>query len=154
MSPVDRWRCCREEGTRHKKVISWVRRTEAITASRIVLDDGQVITECDECRTMWKERNERGTEGDPPCEDCDYNAENVPVLTGTAYCASRIYQKVRNQVLLYFNGESNREYDINHLAVWGCIDHYPKKIDDPFGVFELVINCYHHFLQLRLDSNS
>jgi len=89
-------------------------------ASRITLDTGRIITKCDSCREMWAERNARGVEGKPPCEEC------IVELLPENSIAAQIYQKVRGQVRLYFNGEVTRELDLDHNAVWAMIDHYPQ----------------------------
>jgi len=126
-----------------------VRYEDSQSASRLVLEDGTVITQCDECRTMWKERNDRGIKGEPECEGCQYDRSTaIHLLDGNLHVA-RVYQKVRNQVILYFNGECNKELDINHMAVWATIDHYPHKIENPYEVFELILSTYHYFLNER-----
>lgn len=103
---------------------------------------------------MWKERNERGVIGNPPCDGCEHDPEQGSrLLMGENICAARIYQHVRNQTLLYFNGEANRELDINHVAVWSAIDHFPGNIKDPFAVFEMIVGVYHHFLRERNAAN-
>jgi hypothetical protein len=85
---------------------------------------------------MWAERNARGVEGKPPCEDC--KVELLPVNS----IAAEIYQKVRGQVRLYFNGEVTKEFDLDHNAVWAMIDHYPREISDPWEVFEKIMSTY------------
>lgn len=130
-----------------------MRSADKKAASDMVLDNGTVITECDRCREMWKERNDRGVEGDPPCKGCDFDPEIQSQLMDENLCAAKIFLSVRDQVLMYFNGEYQREYDINHTAVWGMIDHFPRHIEKPFEVFELVVSVYRHFLKERNDSS-
>lgn len=132
-----------KKGSSQGKLISWVEFANLEASSRITLDDGTILTRCDQCRAMWKERNERGIEGEPPCDGCqvDLLEENVD--------AAKVFLSVRNQVIFYFNGEHNREYDINHTAIWAYIDHYPKKLEKPFELFERVLDTYHHFLRER-----
>lgn len=105
-------------------------------ASRIVLDTGRVITKCDTCREMWAERNQRGVEGSPNCDEC-----KVELLPENSIAAD-IYRRVRGQVRLYFNGEYTKEIDLDHNAVWAMIDHYPQRIDDPWDVFIKVMSTY------------
>lgn len=115
----------------------------------MVFEDGTVSTECDRCREMWRERNERGVVGDPPCEDCEFDPSQDFKLMDENVFAAKIYQQVKDQVILYFNGEASIEYDIDHLAIWAMIDHFPRKISKPFEVFDLVLRTYHHFLSER-----
>ena len=115
-------------------------------ASRVILDNGTVITKCDQCKEMWRERNERGIEGEPDCVNC-----RVDLLPINNY-AAEIYQKVRSQVKLYFNGQSMRELDIEHSAIWSAIDHFPHRIKNSWEVFERILHTYHYFKQER-DSN-
>lgn len=98
---------------------------------------------------MWKERNGRGVIGSPPCDECrvELSAENT--------IPARIYQLCRGQVRLYFNGEVNKELDIDHNAVWAMIDHYPcgglrgYSMLEKWDIFEKVIHTYQHFLKNR-----
>lgn len=89
---------------------------------------------------MWRERNEREIEGDPPCESCrvELQEENVE--------AAFIYQLVRGQVLTQFNGEYDVVTDINHLALWAAIDRYPGGVTDRWEVFNKVRRVFFHFL--------
>jgi len=146
MLAVDIRRSIRRKGSSQGKLISWVEFANLEASSRIELSDGTVLTRCDQCRIMWAERNERGIEGEPQCDGCkvDLREENID--------AAKVFLSVRNQVIFYFNGEHNREYDINHTAIWAYIDHYPKAIEKPFELFELVLDTYHHFLKERNDA--
>lgn len=71
--------------------------TDDQASSRIILDEGteneRVLTKCDQCQQMWKERNERGIEGDPPCISCrvDLLPEN--------HDAAQVYMATRGQVI-------------------------------------------------------
>jgi len=87
---------------------------------------------------MWRERNERGIEGDPPCETCRV------ILMEENQDAAMIYQLCRGQVLTVFNGERTIVTDLNHVAVWMNIDRY--KVKEPVRCFEAVNKVFHHFL--------
>lgn len=90
---------------------------------------------------MWRERNERGVSGEPPCDTCrvDLFKENIIPF--------EIYRRIIGQVRLYFDGERNREIDIDHNALWSMINNFPKKITNPWEIFEKVTTAYHHFLK-------
>lgn len=103
---------------------------------------------------MWKERNQRGVVGDPPCDGCEDNVELGDRLLDENFCAAKVYYRVRNQILVYHNGEHDKEFDLNHVAVWAAIDHFPQKVLNPFEVFELVTDVYHHFLRERNNQSS
>ncbi len=111
------------------------------TASKIVLDDGRVLTKCDQCRQMYAERTPPGT---PPCESCrvELREENDD--------AARIFNTVQGQVLTRFNGKYDVVTDINQLAVWAAIDAYGVK--DRTGTFEKVMNLFHHLLKEKRES--
>ena len=89
-------------------------------------------------------------EGEPPCDDCpafpvDLRQDNED--------AAKIYNTCRRQVITFFNGEVDKEFDLNQLAVWALIDHYPKRLKDPWAVFEKIIRTYHHFLKERNEAD-
>lgn len=107
-----------------------------MAASRIELEDGTVLTKCDQCRGMHSVRN---PPTDPPCETCwvDLKPENEEV--------ARIFQRVRGQVICRFNGETDQVMDINHLAVWAMIDGYGVK--DRRDVFERVCKAFYATLK-------
>lgn len=102
-----------------------------------------MLTRCDQCRAMWKERNDRGVAGDPPCDTCrvELLKENIIPF--------EIYRRITGQVRLYFDGERTREVDLDHNALWTMIDHYPGKIVSHWRVFEEVTRAYYHFLKER-----
>lgn len=90
--------------------------TDDQTSSRIILDEGTehetVLTKCDQCKQMWKERNERGIEGGPPCISCrvDLLPEN--------HDAAQIYMATRGQVITRNKGmEVDMVTDISIPAV-------------------------------------
>jgi hypothetical protein len=94
------------------------------TSSIVILDDGSILTRCDQCRQMYAERKPPAT---PPCESCrvELQVENED--------AARIFMMVRGQKLS--NG------DLNHLAVWAAIDGYGIK--DRVGTFERVMATHY-----------
>ena len=101
-------------------------------ASRITLDDGMVLTKCDQCRQMYSERK---PPGEPPCETCrvELRSENDE--------AAKIFGIVRGQVLTRFNGEVDVVIGLSHPAIWAAIDGY--GIRDRVGTFEKVIRLFH-----------
>lgn len=121
------------------------------SASSITLANGTVISKCDECRTTWKERNERGVAGGPICEAGEFCAAYPVELLQQNHITAQIYQRIKGQVIFYFNGEVSKEYDLNHIALWNMIDHWPEHISNKFEIFDLVLHCYHTFLRERQD---
>jgi len=112
----------------------------------VILEEGtpneRVLTRCDQCRQMHSERKPPGT---PKCE----LGESCRVeLRGDNEDAARIFQMIRRQTLFFFNGEVDKEIDLNHVALWSLIDHWPKKIN-AYETFQKVLSCYHHFLNER-----
>jgi len=105
---------------------------ELEASSRIVLDDGTILTRCDQCRQMYSERK---PPGEPPCDTCrvELRQENAD--------AARIFGIVRGQILTRFNGEVDVIIGLNHLAIWAAIDEY--RIKDRIGTFEKVIWLFH-----------
>jgi len=76
---------------------------------------------------MWRERNERGVDGEPPCSECW-----VDLLPANAD-AQKIFYLIRYQLIM---GPANA-IDIMHTAVRDAIRDY--RIADPVGCFEKVI---------------
>jgi hypothetical protein len=109
-------------------------------ASRIVLENGTVISKCDQCRQMYSERK---PPGEPPCHTCwiDLKEENEDV--------ARIFQIVRGQVITRFNGQVDMIMDLNHLAVWAAIDRYGIK--NPRECFEKVMKMFYALLKEQRD---
>jgi hypothetical protein len=107
-------------------------------ASRVTLENGTVLTACDQCRTMYAERKPHGT---PPCESCrvELREENEE--------AARIYQLVRRQIITFFNGEVDKEIDLNFASVNTVMDIYNVK--NKLECFNKVIRAYYHFLGER-----
>jgi len=109
-------------------------------SSRIVLDDGRVLTRCDQCRQMFAERKPPGV---PDCGKlCPVEAR---VLREENEEAARIYQLVRGQVIVA--GET--VIDLNFVAVKTVMDLY--GVADQRGVFEKVRKAFYHFEQKRRD---
>ena len=101
-------------------------------SSRIELDDGRVLTKCDQCRQMYSERT---PPGEPPCATCwvDLKEENED--------AARIFRVVRGQYIVF--GE--RVVDLNFQSVKVIMDLY--NIRDQKACFEKVLNIFHRFLK-------
>jgi len=95
---------------------------------------------------MWEERSQReGKQLYPPCDDC-----GVVELHKDNLVAARIYQIVRNQVRLAFNGQYSQELDLDFTAVWDTIDHCPDCVAtqrNRWDVFERVVAAYHELLR-------
>ena len=102
------------------------------TASRVILNNGVVLTKCDQCRQMYAERTPPSS---PPCESCwvDLDTKNEE--------AAQIYQIVRGQIIT----RSEDVVDLNHLAVWAAIDAY--GIRNRVGTFEKVLRLFHSLLR-------
>lgn len=123
-----------------------MRRSREFAASRITLEDGHVLTKCDQCRTMWRERNERGVDGAPPCETCrvDLDPEN--------HEAAEIFNLVQGQVITRHNGRYDEIIDLNYPAVKIVMDLHGVR--DQMGVFNKVLRVFHYFLEANRDENS
>lgn len=101
-------------------------------ASRIVLNDGTVLTKCDQCRQMYAERKPPGMS---PCESCrvELREENRE--------AARIYMETRGQVITAGMGDV---VDINILAVTKLMDLYGIK--NQVEMLNKIRKTFHHFL--------
>lgn len=93
-------------------------------ASSIRLADGTVLTECDQCRQMYAERN---PPEEPPCETCRV----IPMPENAD--AFRIFFLVQHQLILSMGGV----VDINHLAIHAAMDLY--QIQNKQKCFEKVL---------------
>lgn len=87
---------------------------------------------------MWAERNQRGIEGDPPCEDC-----RVELLDENDE-AARVYQVVQSQTVTRFNGQHDEVIDLDFNAVKAIMDLYGVR--DQRTCFEKVRRTFFHFL--------
>ena len=76
---------------------------------------------------MWRERNERGVDGEPPCDDC--RADLLPENKD----AQQVFYVVRYQLIM---GPASA-LDIRHDAIWRMIDEL--KIKRRLDCFEKVI---------------
>ncbi|MFA6336078.1 MAG: hypothetical protein WCX48_11125 [Bacteroidales bacterium] len=127
MLAVDRGSKGNGKGERSKKLIDGVETIFLESSSKKTLDDGTVLTRCDQCREMWKDRNARGVDGDPPCDDC-----RVELLKEN-HDAVRVFFLTQNQLIMGPSGP----IDINQLAVHAAIDLYGIK--DRQGCFDKVM---------------
>jgi len=91
---------------------------------------------------MWRERNERGVEGEPPCSECwvDLLPENLD--------AQRIFYTVRYQLI---TGPGSA-LDVNHLAIWRMIDEL--QIKNRLDCFEKVIALCRQWWIPKLNEKS
>jgi len=78
---------------------------------------------------MWRERNERGVEGDPPCHTC--RVEPMPENEA----AWKIFNINRYQLIVA--GMDGQILDINHLTVYESMRLY--KIKNRPRCFEKVL---------------
>ena len=116
-------------------------------ASRIELEDGRVLSKCDQCRQMWAERSERGVVGDPPCDGC--RTELMPENRD----AAKIYQICKRQVRTWFNGEVDKEIDLDFVALKLPMDLYVAP-ENHRECFEKVTHTYYYFLSERQKHES
>ena len=91
---------------------------------------------------MWSERNERGIEGDPPCDECQ-----VDLLPENAD-AQKIFYIVRYQLIMGSGGP----VDIIHSAVRDAIKDY--KITNPLECFEKVCTLARRWWIPKLNEKS
>ena len=105
-------------------------------SSRITLENGTVITKCEQCKKAYSERN---PPEEPPCRTC--RVELLPENMD----AAAVYRAVRGQVISIFNGERSVIVDINHHAIHLAMDR--MGITDKRGVFDKVVGCFHYFLK-------
>jgi hypothetical protein len=86
---------------------------------------------------MYRERNSRGLEGEPPCGEC--RVELLPENEA----ALQIFFTVRRQCEVRWDGEKDVEIDLNHLAVWKAIEKYPRKIANQWSCFHSVCRLFY-----------
>jgi hypothetical protein len=101
-------------------------------ASRIEFDDGTVLTQCDQCRQIYSERN---PPQEPPCQSC------FVCLMEENRDASKIYIESRGQVI---TGGLGQILDINILAVTKLMDLYGIK--NQIETLRKVRKAFYHFL--------
>lgn len=105
------------------------------------MENGRVITACEQCIEIYAERSERqGKQIEPPCETCrvELHEENAEAV--------KIYRLIRGQVRTL--GE--HVIDIDHVALWQAIDRY--KVKEPVRVFELVNKVFNYFLEKEREN--
>ena len=85
-------------------------------ASSITLSDGTVLTACDQCQTMYAERN---PPEEPPCETCRV----IPMLENAE--AFKVYYLTRYQLIISMGGV----IDVNQLAIDAAIAR--ENVRDP-----------------------
>jgi hypothetical protein len=112
-----------------------VRFADDEAASRITLEDGRVLTKCDQCRQMYAERKPPGT---PPCDSCrvELRDENEE--------AAAVYLLTRRQYIIAENG---RVVDISIPAVKIAMDLYGVR--DQKECLARVIRLFHFFEKER-----
>jgi protein-arginine kinase activator protein McsA len=105
-------------------------------SSRITLDDGTVLSKCDQCRQTYAERN---PPQEPPCETCfvDLDKSNEE--------AARIYRMVQGQVIT----AGEQIVDLNYQSVKMVMDLYEVKKQRE--CFERVTRTFNHFLKESRD---
>ena len=100
-------------------------------SSRITLDDGRVLTRCDQCRTMHAERNPPTI---PPCNTCRV------ILMEENEEAANCYFLTRRQVVTADQGQI---IDISIPAVKIAMDLFEVKNQRECLI--KVRNLFHHF---------
>jgi hypothetical protein len=110
-----------------------VRFLNFLAASRIELDDGTVITACDQCQEMYSARNPPGT---PPCDTCRVDLLPANQEVGT------VFQIARHQVIV--GGMNGEVVDLNLPAVKMVMDLYDIK--DQRACLNKVRRTFYHFL--------
>jgi len=115
-----------------------VRFSQEQAASRVELEDGTVLTKCDQCIAM---HNERVPPTEPPCDTCRVD------LLKTNEAAADVYQLTCDQVRTRFNGEYDVVIGLDFNSVFGVMDRYPGGIKDQWRCFEKVRRVFYHFLR-------
>jgi hypothetical protein len=64
--------------------------------------------------------------------------------------AAMVYMSTRRQIITMFNGEYDKEIDLNYVALISVMDLFGVK--NKRECFKKVVHTYHHFLRLR-DEN-
>ena len=116
--------------------MSWVSFADDQAASRVQLDDGRVLTKCDQCRQMYAERIPKQ---EPPCETC-----RVELLPANAEAAS-VYMSVRGQIVTFFNGERTVVVDVNHQSVHLAMDRL--GVTKQRECFDKVVRTFHAMIK-------
>ena len=106
-------------------------------SSRITLDDGRILTRCDQCQAMHIERNPPTT---PPCETC-----RVELMEENEEAAS-CYFLTRRQVVTADQGQI---IDISIPAIKIAMDLY--EIKNQKECLLKIWRLFHHFEQKRRE---
>ena len=99
-------------------------------SSRITLDDGTVLSKCDQCRQIYGERK---PPEEPPCESCYVE------LAKSNEEAAMIYRLCQGQVIT----AGEQIVDINYIAVKTVMDIYGVK--NQRRCLGVVARTFHHF---------
>jgi len=94
------------------------------------------LTKCDQCRSMWAERNARGVSGEPPCDDC-----RTTLLEENAEVAE-IYLRVRRQVIV----AGDQVIDLSIPAVKIVMDLKQVPLSSQNECLNKVMRVFHYFL--------
>lgn len=96
---------------------------------------------------MWRERNERGVEGNPPCDTCrvDLREENKPVAD--------IFRLCRGQIVFRHNGEYDMIIDISLPTIFQSIDAYPEPIHNKWECANRVRNLFFQLKSKNEENN-
>jgi len=102
-------------------------------ASNLELDDGTIITKCEQCRGAYRERKPPQK---PPCNKCrvDLMEENIEI--------EKIYLLTRNQVITGMNGQI---LDIDIKAIKVAMDIY--EIKNQPDCLDRVRRLFFHFMK-------
>lgn len=102
-----------------------------MAVSSIELDDGRVLTKCDQCRQMYAERKPPET---PPCGSCRVELREANEE------AALVYSMTRRQ---YVTAENGRIVDISIPAVKIAMDLF--GVVDQKDCLVKVIRLFHYF---------
>ncbi len=93
---------------------------------------------------MWAERNSRGIEGDPPCDECKV------ILDQSNSTVAEIYILCRGQVIFRHNGQYDSPFDLNFTSVYQTMDRIGIKQSEQIQILRRVRKL---FFALRQDTN-
>ena len=105
-----------------------------------------MLTRCDQCETMHSERKPPTT---PICELGELCRVELKVENEQA---ARIFQMVRSQCEVRWNGEQDIEIDLHHPSLWKAIEKFPGGVKDEWSTFQRVSRAWHTAQQLKRDS--
>ena len=104
-----------------------------LSASRVELSDGRVLTKCDQCRQMYSERTPPGV---PPCKSCRVE------LVEDNEDAAKVYLMVRNQTV-QTPTDKGVIIDLSIPAVKIAMDLHGVKQGDQLGCLERVRRTFY-----------